>query len=173
MSGEVKDRSTHSREREKKKQEFGEQVKKQDVTVKDKAKGADTAAKLRQEGTRDGARAVAKAIEQAAKAIDQMMDKQKGEHDTKAGEGKQVEGRVGKAADASKQDSRAADQAARDIHTDGGKRAVQEAGKAAAEDDRWLSDLKKNRERERESSEKKTTEQLRDVKGRKMAAKQR
>lgn len=164
MSNELKDRKGYTTDEAEKRKEFREQVEKQAITVTDKRKTAETAGTLRQEGTRDGAARVRKAMELAGQAVDHQMNQQRGEHDAKATHGKKVEHQVGKASDSSGQDSKAASAASRAVDCKGAQAALHEAERAASEDQKWLSELRSRRHRDRESSEKKTRQQVDEVK---------
>jgi hypothetical protein len=161
---ELKDRSRHQRDATEKKREFQEQVGKQEVTVKDKTRTSEVAQSFRQEGTREGADRVRRAMEAAGRAIDARVTEQKGEHDKAAAEGKKTETEIGKASEASGEDAQKAERLSREIKTEGGRDAVAEARDAAKDDQRHLSDLKQARERDRQASEEKTRAQVERVK---------
>lgn len=161
---EIKDRKRYTKEAVDQKDKFDKQVQQQEYTVGDKKKTADTARNLNQAGTREGAAAVRKATEGAGKAIDGFMDKQKGEHDGLSREGKQAEGEVKKASDASAQDGKAAEQAAKDLKHDAGKGGLKEAANAGKQDSTWLEQKRREREKVREGSETKTIGQVEEVK---------
>jgi len=154
----------YDREKQEKKKEFSEQEKKQDIVAQDKDKTAKAAGALKQEGTREGAEKVRRAMEQAGKSIDQKMNEEKGKHEHMAQDAQRKEGEVRKAADASKSDALSSERAATEVKTEAGQNAIKEAAKSAAEDQRWLEDHRKNREQERNDSERKTREQVQKVK---------
>lgn len=160
---ELKGQREYQSEKDRKHREFDEQVKTQDLTVKDKEKASATAAEMRQEGTREGARNVRAAMEKAGEAIDAHMKKKESEFKTTAQEGKREEQEVGRASDAAKEDSRRAEKAAGSIETGEARSTIQEASRVAANDQQWLSDLRQSRERDREESEQKTRDQVQKV----------
>lgn len=169
--GDYKDRKTLSNEAEKKKIAFTEQVKKQEITVKDKSIASETAGALHQDGTKDGAARVKKAMEGAGKAIDTQMDKQAKEHDNISKEGQREEKVLDQSAKAAESDSKKAGKAAGDVKTPEGKAALNEASKAAEEDKSWLKNKEKEREEKRKESEKTTKGQQSTVKSTRVVTK--
>jgi len=147
------------------KQKVNTRLKETQVITKDKKTEADTAQKLRQSGTVEGAEAVKRAVSDAAKATDAEFQRKERDFQQKTiTELQRMENELGQRSQATAQDIQQIGQAAGQIETAEARSRIKGA-ESGARDDKQFLDQSKNRETaDRKDGQQRMNEQSRQIK---------